>query len=49
MSRLSSNILWNLAGQVVLSGALTEAVPVSDGDVIVARFDRLGTIELACR
>jgi 2-keto-4-pentenoate hydratase len=38
-----------LAGQVVLSGALTEAVPVSDGDVIVARFDRLGTIEVACR
>jgi hypothetical protein len=24
-------------------------VPVSPGDVIVARFDRLGTIELACR
>jgi 2-oxo-3-hexenedioate decarboxylase len=38
-----------LAGQVVMSGALTEAVPVSDGDVIVARFDRLGTIEVACR
>jgi 2-keto-4-pentenoate hydratase len=38
-----------LAGQVVLSGALTEAVPVSPGDVIVARFDRLGTIEVACR
>ncbi len=37
------------AGQVVLSGALTEAVPVSAGDVIVARFDRLGTIEIACR
>jgi 2-oxo-3-hexenedioate decarboxylase len=37
------------AGQVVLSGALTEAVPVAPGDVIVARFDRLGTIELACR
>lgn len=37
------------AGQVVLSGALTEAVPVEPGDVIVARFDRLGTIELACR
>jgi 2-keto-4-pentenoate hydratase len=37
------------AGQVVLSGALTEAVAVSDGDVIVARFDRLGTIEVACR
>lgn len=38
-----------VAGQVVLSGALTEAVPVRPGDVIVARFDRLGTIELACR
>jgi 2-oxo-3-hexenedioate decarboxylase len=37
------------AGQVVLSGALTEAVPVSPGDVVVARFDRLGTIEVACR
>jgi 2-oxo-3-hexenedioate decarboxylase len=37
------------AGQVVLSGALTEAVPVAPGDVVVARFDRLGTIELACR
>ncbi len=38
-----------LAGQVVLSGALTEAVPVAPGDVIVARFDRIGTIEVACR
>ncbi|HEX9033211.1 MAG TPA: fumarylacetoacetate hydrolase family protein [Streptosporangiaceae bacterium] len=37
------------AGQVVLSGALTEAVPVVPGDVVVARFDRLGTIEVACR
>jgi len=37
------------AGQVVLSGALTEAVPVAPGDVIVASFDRLGTIELPCR
>jgi 2-oxo-3-hexenedioate decarboxylase len=37
------------AGQVVLSGALTEAVAVSPGDVVVARFDRIGTIELACR
>jgi 2-keto-4-pentenoate hydratase len=36
------------AGQVVLSGGLTEAVAVSQGDVIVARFDRLGTIELGC-
>jgi len=37
------------AGQVVLSGGLTEAIPVAPGDVVVARFDRLGTIELACR
>ena len=37
------------AGQVVLSGGLTEAIPVAPGDVIVARIDRLGTIELACR
>ena len=37
------------AGQVVLAGALTEAVPVAPGDVVVARFDRLGTVELACR
>jgi 2-oxo-3-hexenedioate decarboxylase len=37
------------AGQIVLSGGLTEAVPVSPGDVIVARFDRIGTVELSCR
>ena len=37
------------AGQVVISGALTEAVPVAPGDAIVAHFDRLGTVELACR
>jgi 2-oxo-3-hexenedioate decarboxylase len=38
-----------LAGQVVIAGALTEAVPVAPGDTIVAHFDRLGTVELACR
>ena len=37
------------AGQVVMAGALTEAVAVSPGDTVVARFDRLGTVELACR
>jgi 2-keto-4-pentenoate hydratase len=37
------------AGQVVLAGALTEAVPVAPGDTVVAHFDRLGTVELACR
>jgi 2-keto-4-pentenoate hydratase len=37
------------AGQVVLSGGLTAAVPVKPGDVVVASIDRLGSIELACR
>jgi len=37
------------AGQVILSGGLTAAVPVRPGDVVVASIDRLGTIELACR
>jgi 2-keto-4-pentenoate hydratase len=36
------------AGDVVMSGGLTEAVPVAAGDVVTARFDRLGTVELAC-
>ena len=35
-------------GDVVLSGGLTEAVPVASGDVVSARFDRLGSVELAC-
>jgi 2-oxo-3-hexenedioate decarboxylase len=37
------------AGQIVLSGGLTAAVPLRPGDVVVATIDRLGTIELACR
>jgi 2-keto-4-pentenoate hydratase len=37
------------AGQVVLAGALTEAVAVAPGDVVVARIDRIGTVEVACR
>ena len=37
------------AGDVVLSGGLTEAVPVGPGDVVVARLGRLGTVELAVR
>lgn len=37
------------AGQVVLSGGLTAAVPVQAGDVVVATIDRLGVLELACR
>lgn len=37
------------AGEVVLSGGLTAAVPVAPGDVVVATVDRLGAIELGCR
>ena len=36
------------AGDVVLSGGLTNAIPVAAGDVVTARFDRLGSVELAC-
>jgi 2-oxo-3-hexenedioate decarboxylase len=35
------------AGQVVLSGGLTVAVPVRPRDVVVASIDRLGSVELA--
>ena len=37
------------AGDVVLSGGLTEAVAVAPGEVVVARVGRLGTVELAVR
>jgi 2-oxo-3-hexenedioate decarboxylase len=36
------------AGQVVLSGSMTEAIAVAPGDVITARLDRLGTVEIPC-
>ncbi|WP_433799871.1 2-keto-4-pentenoate hydratase [Actinomycetospora sp. CA-084318] len=37
------------AGEIVLSGGLTAAVPVEPGDVVVVTVDHLGTLELACR
>ncbi|HEY1918143.1 MAG TPA: fumarylacetoacetate hydrolase family protein [Streptosporangiaceae bacterium] len=37
------------AGQVILSGGLTAAVPVKPGNVVVVSIDRLGTIELGCQ
>ncbi|HCB06431.1 MAG TPA: 4-oxalocrotonate decarboxylase [Nocardioides bacterium] len=37
------------AGDVILSGGLTAAVPVTAGDVVVATIDRLGSLELAVR
>lgn len=36
------------AGQVVLSGGLTAAMPLAAGDTLVATIDRLGSVELAC-
>ncbi|MEQ3553939.1 fumarylacetoacetate hydrolase family protein [Pseudonocardia nematodicida] len=36
------------AGDVVLSGGLTAAVPVAPGDVVTVSIDRLGSIELGC-
>ncbi|WP_404795358.1 2-keto-4-pentenoate hydratase [Streptomyces tendae] len=36
------------AGEVVLSGGLTLAVPVAPGDVVTASIDRLGSLELGC-
>ncbi|MUL78984.1 2-keto-4-pentenoate hydratase [Mycolicibacterium sp. CBMA 226] len=36
------------AGQIVLSGGLTSAVPVSVGDTVVATVDRIGSVELRC-
>ncbi len=37
------------AGDVVLSGGLTAAVPVRAGDVVVATADRLGSVEIGCQ
>ena len=36
------------AGQVVLSGSMTEAIAVAPGDTVSARIDRLGTVEVGC-
>ncbi|MFZ9987756.1 MAG: 2-keto-4-pentenoate hydratase [Candidatus Nanopelagicales bacterium] len=37
------------AGMTVLSGACTAAFAVNPGDTVVARIDRLGTVEVPCR
>ena len=37
------------AGHVVMAGGMTEAVAVAPGDTVVARFDRLGSVEIAFR
>lgn len=37
------------AGHIVMAGGMTEAVAVAPGDTVVAQFDRLGSVEIACR
>lgn len=37
------------AGEIVLSGGLTAAVPVGPGDVVTVSIDRLGSLDLGCR
>ena len=37
------------AGSVVLTGGLTKAEPLHEGNVIVAEFSGLGTLQLRCR
>jgi 2-oxo-3-hexenedioate decarboxylase len=37
------------AGDVIISGGLTAAVPVAAGDVVVATIDRLGSVVLGCQ
>jgi 2-keto-4-pentenoate hydratase len=34
-------------GQLVLAGAITEAIPVQRGDVVSAAFDRLGAVTVS--
>lgn len=36
------------AGDVILSGGLTAATPVTAGDTVVVTIDRIGIVELAC-
>ncbi len=36
------------AGDIVLSGGLTAAVPVKAGDVVTVTADRIGSVELGC-
>jgi 2-keto-4-pentenoate hydratase len=46
---LSARGLGLEAGQIVMAGGMTEAIPVAPGDSVVASFDRLGSVEIAFR
>jgi 2-keto-4-pentenoate hydratase len=45
-NQLASTGLKLTAGQLILSGSLTLPVTAGAGDRVVARFDRLGTVEV---
>lgn len=45
-NQLAATDLKLVAGQVILSGSLTLPVAARAGDRVVARFDRLGTVEV---
>jgi 2-oxo-3-hexenedioate decarboxylase len=36
-------------GDIVLSGAMSEAIPINAGDTVVANFDGLGSVSLSCK
>jgi 2-keto-4-pentenoate hydratase len=45
-NQLATTGLKLVAGQIILSGSLTLPVAARAGDRVVARFDRLGTVEV---
>jgi len=36
-------------GDIVLSGAISEAIPIKSGDTIIADFNNLGSVSLSCK
>lgn len=51
---MAANDLWKRgqsisAGEIVLSGALTDAIPIAPGDHVSAQFDRLGLLALSIK
>lgn len=36
-------------GDIVLSGAMSQAIRIESGDTVIAEFDKLGTVSLACK
>jgi 2-keto-4-pentenoate hydratase len=45
-NQLARSGLGLKAGQIILAGSLTLPVPVRGGDAVLARFDKLGNVEV---